>query len=76
MRPESDESITAELWVMLARASRAVAAYAEYSVETYNICMSDFMVLTKARLSLIRALGHMEDWLRELQAREPAIASQ
>jgi outer membrane protein TolC len=32
--------------------------------------------LTKARLSLIRALGHMEDWLRELQAREPAIASQ
>jgi len=45
MRPESDESITAELWVVLARAYRAVAAYAEKSVETSNICMSDFMIL-------------------------------
>ena len=45
MRPESDESITASLWVVLARAYRAVAAYAERSVETSNICMSDFMVL-------------------------------
>jgi outer membrane protein TolC len=32
--------------------------------------------LTKARLSLLRALGHMEDWLHELQAREPATVSQ
>ena len=31
--------------------------------------------LTKARLSLLRALGHMEDWLRELQVKEPATAS-
>jgi len=31
--------------------------------------------LTKARLSLLRALGHIDDWLRELQAREPATAS-
>jgi outer membrane protein TolC len=30
--------------------------------------------LSKARLSLLRALGHMEDWLHELQAREPAAA--
>ena len=45
MRPESDESITASLWVVLARAYRAVAAYAEQSVATSNICMSDFMIL-------------------------------
>jgi outer membrane protein TolC len=32
--------------------------------------------LTKARLSLLRALGHMDDWLHELQIKEPAIASQ
>ena len=25
--------------------------------------------LTKARLSLLRALGHMDDWLNELQAK-------
>jgi len=31
--------------------------------------------LSKARLSLLRALGHMEDWLHELQAREPATAT-
>jgi hypothetical protein len=30
--------------------------------------------LSKARLSLLRALGHMEDWLHELQAREPSGA--
>jgi outer membrane protein TolC len=30
--------------------------------------------LTKARLSLLRALGHMEDWLHELQAKEPPDA--
>lgn len=28
--------------------------------------------LAKARLGLLRALGHMEDWLQELQIREPA----
>jgi outer membrane protein TolC len=28
--------------------------------------------LAKARLSLLRALGHMEDWLHELQLPEPA----
>ena len=32
--------------------------------------------LTKARLSLLRALGHMDDWLHELQTKEPATASQ
>ena len=31
--------------------------------------------LTKARLSLLRALGHMDDWLRELQVKEPAIVT-
>lgn len=31
--------------------------------------------LSKARLSLLRALGHMEDWLREVHAREPASVS-
>jgi len=31
--------------------------------------------LAKARLSLLRALGHMDDWLRELQVKEPAIAT-
>jgi outer membrane protein TolC len=30
--------------------------------------------LAKARLSLLRALGHMEDWLHELQLPEPAAA--
>jgi len=45
MRPESDESITASLWVVLARAYRSVAAYAEQSVAKFNICMSDFMIL-------------------------------
>jgi MarR family 2-MHQ and catechol resistance regulon transcriptional repressor len=44
-RPESDESITASLWVVLARAYRSVAAYAEQSVAKSGICMSDFMVL-------------------------------
>jgi outer membrane protein TolC len=32
--------------------------------------------LTKARLSLLRALGHMDDWLHELQVKEPANVSQ
>jgi outer membrane protein TolC len=32
--------------------------------------------LTKARLSLLHALGHMDDWLHELQTKEPATASQ
>jgi MarR family 2-MHQ and catechol resistance regulon transcriptional repressor len=45
MRPESDESITASLWVVLARAYRSVAAYAEQSVAKFGICMSDFMIL-------------------------------
>jgi outer membrane protein TolC len=31
--------------------------------------------LSKARLSLLRALGHMEDWLHEVHAREPVSAS-
>lgn len=31
--------------------------------------------LSKTRLSLLRALGHMEDWLSELHAKEPATAS-
>jgi outer membrane protein TolC len=31
--------------------------------------------LSKARLSLLRALGHMEDWLRELHAKAPATAT-
>jgi outer membrane protein TolC len=31
--------------------------------------------LTKARLSLLRALGHMDDWLHELQATKPPTAA-
>jgi outer membrane protein TolC len=31
--------------------------------------------LSKARLSLLRALGHMDDWLREVHTKEPATAS-
>jgi outer membrane protein TolC len=31
--------------------------------------------LSKARLSLLRALGHMEDWLHELQLPEPAAVT-
>jgi outer membrane protein TolC len=31
--------------------------------------------LNKARLSLLRALGHMQDWLHELQSKEPATAT-
>ncbi len=27
--------------------------------------------LSKARLSLLRALGHMQDWLNELHAKQP-----
>ena len=30
--------------------------------------------LSKARLGLLRALGHMEEWLHELQIKEPATA--
>ena len=29
----------------------------------------DLMTLTKARLSLLRALGHMDDWLGELRGK-------
>jgi outer membrane protein TolC len=31
--------------------------------------------LTRARLTLLRALGHMDDWLQEVQAKEPATTS-
>jgi outer membrane protein TolC len=31
--------------------------------------------LSKARLNLLHALGHMEDWLREVNAKEPATVS-
>ena len=31
--------------------------------------------LAKARLNLLRALGHLEDWLHELQGKEPAPVS-
>jgi outer membrane protein TolC len=31
--------------------------------------------LSKTRLSLLRALGHMEDWLSELHTKEPATVS-
>jgi MarR family transcriptional regulator, 2-MHQ and catechol-resistance regulon repressor len=45
IRPESDDSISAGLWVVLARAYRSMAMYVEQSVAKLGIGLSDFMIL-------------------------------
>lgn len=43
--PESDDSISAGLWVVLARAYRSMSAYVEQSVAALDVGLSDFMIL-------------------------------
>ncbi len=37
--------------------------------QKYQDALDASLELAKARLSLLRALGHMDDWLRELQGK-------
>lgn len=46
MRSRSESRTTApKLWVVLARAQRAVASYVEQRIAAEGLCLSDFMVL-------------------------------
>src|SRR4051794_24497139 len=41
----SQDSITPKLWIVLARAHRALSLLAEQSIANTGLCLSDFMVL-------------------------------
>ena len=43
--PPSDDSISAGLWVVMARAYRSMATYVEQSVSALGVGLSDFMIL-------------------------------
>src|ERR1700756_5112859 len=46
MNPRSQSRTTApKLWIVLARAQRAVASYVEQCIAAEGLCLSDFMVL-------------------------------